>query len=336
MLRTLLVGGSFDHFSGIQDPKINQIAKSITKHPYLKIVNGGNISELYFLFEEIKDYERIIWTPKILVSSMLFTKDIKKINSSCLLITFTSHQVSNLKLIKQVMFNDQSDLIINIYNKKYTLYDFYGNQFIDTEDISEFGKVLDQISLNFGRFLPFQSRCHGDLLEIPQRSRFIRICNKQINKLQKECSFISAFYDDSKEDLVFITKDDYPYTEIEQDNFIPVLKGFPVFYFGKTIPPKITPLFIHLFRKYKNAKYIIFSEAMIVDKKEEPLTYPTYDIIGTKPLIDFIINHYPDNDVINFKFIIQDVGSVVVTDTIKYFEMINYEKKSFPNKINLG
>lgn len=353
MLKTVFVCGTFDNAYGKKSKIAEQIANSISKLPYFKLINGGHITDLIQIFEDIDEYERVFWFPHIPVKTRVKTVEwIKRRNKYCMLITSKRNDGDKYNFEEIVMHGLQlkSNLMLEIkkIDNKFVarILDPLGNCYLDfTDDFALIGKKLDIYSYRLSSVTRVGSQSYGEKKSIPHETKFIGLIRKHsktIIKLMSKNIKTERFLGNasfrcnkgfpsfrSESGLLYISRRNVEKNTIGMNDFVAVEPALPVFYYGEHKPSIDTPIQIKLYRYYTKAKYILHSHVYVKDAIMTEEFVPC----GGLEEADEIIKTIPDENAINFSINLIGHGSLIIADNLKYFESQTFYDRTYPEFI---
>ena len=336
MLHTLFVCGTFDNFTGKPSKLGKQLFESLSSPSENILINGGHITELYSIFENINTFDRIFWMPTIKVKYyskiMEWIRDIKP---SIIVITVSFSKTT--KTIMNQILHYNTDFMIHFRRTEEKLQgriiDPLQNELYSfTDDLTALMIHLDNITILFQHSSFFTFVHQGDALDIPSKPTFFRLIKKHQKKIKKKTNHLlerniqgfPSFKDDETQ-MIYVTKEGTSDGNLTEQDFVAVHHGIPVMYFGDDKPHQSATLTLRFYQYYTDIKYIYHTHEYLKDT--DVYCTDKYYSCGKVEPFEEVIQLYPDRKSVNFGINLPGHGCYVFADNLKYFESRTFQAK---------
>lgn len=350
-MNILLVGGTFGEVSK-SSGLINKINDLLNKENHVILYNGGSYEELETIYNHIANthYDVVFWLANV-DNSYPKIRNVKDLDYKTLLINskrndnhkYTFQELLQRSLaIKANLTLEFSKNAENIFNIR--LFDPLGNLYANTCNIEEVINVL-LIRISYLLSVTRQSTTKTNAnisFEKPNANEWISIVQHYAEDFVKyiptvrfvgnaslryrfRCSY--GFPSFRTNNCIFMSQRNINKNEITMDNFVPVFEeDNKIFYIGENKPSVDTPIQIKLYKEFPNINYILHSHCYL---KGEIFTNKVIPCGAIEEFYE-IKNTFTNRNLNEYKINLKGHGSIVMANSLKTFENLNYVKRPCP------
>ena len=348
-MKFLMVGGTFDEQGGSPSGYVKKLCDALQMftNQKIKVHNGGHFNQLSNIIkDDVIDFKVIFWFANVSNDEEKLVKYIKQINPECLLVTSKRNCGEyDLYAIIAKALALKSNLVLEINSSsqpfKATILDPLANVYLkDESDINLIAiNLLKRI-----RELQSFTRIGSEQVEgeavIPDKQDFFEVIqahadifhsiiyNIQTTRFLGNASFrcVNGFPSFRNGNYIFVSRRNVEKKNLDVNGFVPVIADRidKVFYLGENKPSVDTPIQLRLYRFYPNINYMIHSHVYI---KGAPITK---SIIPCGAIEEFmeIVEMFPNPNETGFTVNLRGHGSLVLANSIDFFQSIEYREKS--------
>jgi hypothetical protein len=350
--KVLFLGGTFDKNNG----KSSEIARQVYEGMKLDntdYFNGGNLQTLENIAKNISDYNLAFWFANVSNDEYKLIKKLKHWNKALVLVSSKRNfnkEYSDYDLIYHALMN-KSNLIVEFSNnplaEKLTyearVLDPLGNLFLDkTKDMYLVGQKIKNRGLELLSYSRVPSEKLGEAEETEANEEFVGLINKyatvfhnlihpnkeNTDRFMGNASFRceSGFPSYKSGEFIFVSQRNIDKRNLKSNSFVKVKpeKNY-VGYFGDSKPSVDTPIQVKLYDFYKNVKFLLHSHTYIAGAPFTKRIIPC----GAIEEADDITELFPDKNKTNFKVNLNGHGSLVLSESPKYLQNLNYYARPF-------
>lgn len=356
----LIVTGTFDKDQGKASyfgTNIYEAFKSAYDEDTILFLNGGNLTSLDETFQNIGQFKVIVWMPLIDNSEDKYLGDIKKKNTTALLIQSKrndSNKYTNFDLVKR-MFAAHSNLCLEIskvdgmtagYTYNFKLLDPLGNIWYDGPFIKVAADRMTQVVQRLLSMTRYPSRQVTDndidkdvdrhFLEAVKSYgwRFSTLINHAINKQRflgnASTRCMRGFPAQKNDNVILVSKRNVEKESISAQEFVPVnLQGNEVCYYGDHKPSVDSAVQIMLFNYYPYVKYIIHGHTYIPGCIYTAKHVPCGCIEEFQEITQLV----PDQGSYNFSINLVGHGCIILANDLDYIAGLPMVARDFPEDL---
>lgn len=341
MMKTLIVGGTFNHTDGKPSKIVSQLAENLN----WPCINGGHLDELYLI--NFKELDVLIWMPNVDNIEDKILPMIKKANQRLLLIQ-SKRVVDNNYSVNDVigrLLQSHSNLgiMITVDDQlfQFKLLDPLGNIWADTTNINDLAVSIQHRVDEITAMKRVRSQQVGDLHEFTIEPEFISIIqrygaeftqfvnavnpNKLLGNASTRCA--RGFPGIRINDAIYVTRRNVDKQTLASDDFVQVESvENEVRYYGPNKPSVDTPIQIRLFNYYKNVNYMLHGHVYVKNGIMTSHKIPC----GFIDEFDEIVKFMPDSSASNFIINLRGHGCLIMANNLEYFQNQVLEGRPFP------
>lgn len=356
----LIVTGTFDKDFGKPSyfgDKIYEAFKKGYDENSITFMNGGNLKLLDDIFNDIHQFEVIVWTPLIDNSEDKYLIDIKKQNSKATLIQSKRNDHSNyttFDLVKR-MFAAHSNLCLEIskvnelssgatYNFK--ILDPLGNLWYEGPFIDIASNRLVQLVKKLRTLTRYPSVKVSDedvregvddyFIEAVKSYgwRFSALINHAINKERflgnASTRCMLGFPSQKENNVIKVSKRNVDKASLSADDFVTIeYNNKEIWYQGSDKPSVDSAVQLMLFNHYYNVKYIIHGHTYIPGAAFTKSHIPC----GYVEEFPEIISLRPDQHSSNFAINLIGHGCIILASDLNYIAELPMVARDFPEDL---
>lgn len=332
-----LVGGTFNKEGG----KPSFVVDTMSKYLKCQTINGGTLDNLNIDFNT----NVLIWMPNIDNEEEKILPTIKQKNPKLLLVSSKRVIEKDYKesdVIGRLLATKSNlGIMIDKPNKyRFKLLDPLGNIWANTTSIEELCKLMqDRINflLNLTRI---RSQKVGEVCEFNINPTFISIVKQFGNEFTKyvnainpnrflgnaatRCSY--GFPAVKLSNRVFVTRRNVDKTSLTADDFVEVVNGDFVGYYGDIKPSVDTPIQLKLFEHYDKVRYMIHGHVYVEDAPYTSVKLPC----GSIEEYGEIVKLYPEG--CDFTVNLLGHGFLAFASNLDYFSKLKLKGRPFPEE----
>jgi len=353
-IKLLMVVGTFDRNGGKVSKTMNTLFSQFTTSDLVESLdfhNGGNVSEIPELLESTKNFNVVLWFPKV-DNAEEKMRNVKEFNPKCILVSskVNNGRYSFMELIKRGLdLKANLTLELNTLETPFSmmLMDPLGNFFYKGSDFAELGRVMISrihFLLNITRQETIQN---GPEKEIPNEEDFFNFIRKSsitfhmlINpapttRFLGNASFRceSGFPSFRKDDIIYVSKRNVDKMFIDQTGFVATQFGLEnqIFYYGDHKPSVDTPIQLALYKQLPNIKYMLHSHVYIKGAKFTDESVPCGSLEEIQKVLNAIEDKNTEFEAIN----LIGHGCMILSSDVKKMEEVVFIARPVPEEIKI-
>jgi hypothetical protein len=327
-MKTLLIGGDWDHVGGRPSYLVSQVQGVDT-------INGGYLEDLRSM--DFDDVEALIWMPNISNEEEKILPSIKKEYPSLLLVqSKCKRSYSNFEITRRLLSSHSCLGLIVGEDKLFSVVDPLGNTWCAPTNIKEaLNVVLSQLE-KYKHMTRVRStkvdteisyKLEESFLDTVQKTakvfdNLVQALNPErfLGNASTRCAHGFPSFK-SEGDWCVVTRRNIDKSVIADGGFVPArfLDG-GVQYQGDHKPSVDTPIQLKLYEKYMNVKYIVHGHVYV---KDAPFT-ASHIPCGYLEEVDEILAVQPDLLASNFCVNLIGHGCLILAKDVSYFEEVEF------------
>jgi hypothetical protein len=352
--RVLLVGGDFS-----ENPRpsgyVRKLHEELSKLGLFQIMyhNGGSIAVLEGYVQKANDFDIIMWFANVPNTYTKSVNLIKGVNPNVILVTSKNNMegIYSYPQIVSRMLATKANLSL-VFTKasedgkvQCTVLDPLANAYALNElDVSKVASTLAQRAIELHSFVRVGSVQSGEHVVAPINESFFNIArsfaelfhslihagetDRYLGNLSFRCT--RGFPTFKHEDLIYVSRRNIDKRSIGRDGFVavtPELVNGKVSYYGDAKPSVDTPVQIELYKKYPSIKYMLHSHVYITGGIFTKEKIPC----GAVEEVDSICQVLPPGEDVMYASInLLGHGSIVMANSLTYFDQISYYGRDIP------
>jgi len=291
MIKTLLVGGTFDREGGRPSGLINSMLDEIVKDTRFDVTafNGGEVANLHqVIWPSVVDYDVVFWFANV-SNDEVKVRDVKSLNPKCILITSKrndNEKYTFAELISRALAI-KANLTIEFSKKEnkfnMMVFDPLGNVFYDglevTSMVNNMMNRIDKLT-KFTRVSSFPDT-DTEAPVVPEETEFFNFahsCADIFHNLIRPARGTERFLGNmsfrcqngfpsfrGQNGIIYVSRRNVDKSDIGAASFVPTYldKESRTRYFGEAKPSVDTPVQLRLYRLFPWANYMIHAHCYV-------------------------------------------------------------------------
>jgi hypothetical protein len=291
MIKTLFVGGTFDHEGGRPSKLIDSIIGHILKDTRFEVTiyNGGTVDNLHLdIWPSVVNYDVVFWFANV-SNDEIKVRDVKSLNPKCILITSKRNDNSKytfaelisralaIKANLTVEFSKQEDKF------NMMLFDPLGNVFYDGLKAEDMVDSMMNRLYKLTKFtrVPTIQDIDSETPEVPNESEFFDFahsCADIFHNLIRPAKGTERFLGNlsfrcqngfpsfrGQNGIIYVSRRNVDKSDIGAASFVPTYldEEMRTMYFGEAKPSVDTPVQLRLYKLFPWANYMIHAHCYV-------------------------------------------------------------------------